>query len=71
MLFLSFSIFKLFSLVQNQCREDDLDNPVFQEVLSPGQTYLSAVKVSLKCEYSTMFEYMFQTNLLIFRTFIM
>ncbi|KAG8182422.1 hypothetical protein JTE90_018308 [Oedothorax gibbosus] len=42
--FLCFSIFKLFSLVQNECREDDLDNPVFQEVLSPGQTFLSTVK---------------------------
>lgn len=32
-------------MVQNECREDDLDNPIFQEILSPGQTYMNAVKV--------------------------
>ncbi|GFS71022.1 DNA-directed RNA polymerase I subunit RPA2 [Nephila pilipes] len=39
-----FCICKLFALVKNDCKNDDLDNPVFQEVLLPGQTYLLAVK---------------------------
>ncbi|GBM52732.1 DNA-directed RNA polymerase I subunit RPA2 [Araneus ventricosus] len=41
---LCFCICKLFALARSQCNSDDLDNPVFQEVLSPGQTYLLAVK---------------------------
>ncbi|GFX05029.1 DNA-directed RNA polymerase I subunit RPA2 [Trichonephila clavipes] len=41
---LNFCICKLFSLVNNNCKNDDLDNPVFQEVLLPGQIYLLAVK---------------------------
>ncbi|KAF8794435.1 DNA-directed RNA polymerase I subunit RPA2 like protein [Argiope bruennichi] len=39
-----FCICKLFALARNQCISDDLDNPVFNEILSPGQIYLLAVK---------------------------
>nr|XP_042904029.1 DNA-directed RNA polymerase I subunit RPA2 isoform X2 [Parasteatoda tepidariorum] len=43
-LFLSYSICKLFSLVSNEFKPEDLDNPVFQEVLTGGQIYLMSIK---------------------------
>ncbi|GIY70371.1 DNA-directed RNA polymerase I subunit RPA2 [Caerostris darwini] len=43
-----FCICKLFALVKNECKNEELDNPVFQEILSPGQTYMFAIKDGLK-----------------------
>ncbi|XP_035233236.1 DNA-directed RNA polymerase I subunit RPA2-like isoform X2 [Stegodyphus dumicola] len=56
--FLCFAVSKLFHIVHTKCEGEDIDNPVFQEMLSPCQIYMIPIKEGI-----TMFLHSVKNNL--------